>query len=112
PRAGKPANLTLRYCPGRKSIGVPSSTVTSTMSDVSTEMPVTRPERLATSATWSNAIDALPITLAWQASTVPFSAVPLSSTCPLTTDTPQVSHWPEQQSCGIATQPERPASTS
>ena len=86
-------------------------TTTSTMSGASVVMPVTTPERLATSGTSSKAIVALPITLAWQASTVPFSAVPQSSTLPLTTLTRQVSHWPEQQSCGIATQPLSPAST-
>ena len=59
-----------------------------------------------------SAIVALPITFAWQASTVPFSAVPRSSTWPLTTVTRQVSHCPEQQSCGMATQPLSPASTS
>src|SRR3954453_3689228 len=111
-RAGKPANLTLRYCPGRMVIGGSTSTDTSMMSDASWEMPVTSPDRFDTSATCSNVIAALPMTLAWQASTVFLSAVPKSSTWPLTTVTRQVSHCPEQQSCGMATQPDRPASTS
>jgi hypothetical protein len=86
-------------------------TTTSRISGENGRIAVTVPARFAGTGTSSKMISASPSIVAWQASTVPPSSVPWSSTLPETTRTLQVSHCPEQQSCGMSIFEASPAST-
>src|SRR3954468_15458288 len=74
-------------------------------------MAASVPWRFAGTGTSSNRISASPSIVAWQARTKSPSWLPWGSTSPDTTRTRQVSHWPEQQSCGISMRAASPAST-
>src|SRR5215210_5047288 len=74
-------------------------------------MAASVPWRFAGSGTSSNRISASPSIVAWQARTRSPSSLPWGSTSPDTTRTRQVSHCPEQQSCGISMRAASPAST-